>query len=193
MTYDPIDTNGDGVVDAPVDNQSVKTGSVNNGIRQKEGETVQSAIDRASVGGRILLRSGTFIENPTVTTEDVTLQGRGRGTHIKGQLAVNAAGITVEKLRVGREDQTNNEGVRVNVGATGDQEVEIRSLWVEGAEFGGVKIFDGSDATRAISVYIDSSNVGGNDFSIEADGCLVDDIMGAVTDNGAGNVVGDTA
>jgi len=43
MTYDPIDTNDDGVVDADVDNQSVHTKRVNNEIHVPNGDTAKLA------------------------------------------------------------------------------------------------------------------------------------------------------
>jgi len=87
MTYDPIDTNDDGVVDADVDNQSVSTEKASFGgnwesVKPGSTETeIQAAIDNVNSagGGLVYLPGDNYSVGSTITIRDnVALVGAGK-------------------------------------------------------------------------------------------------------------------
>lgn len=56
MTYDPIDTDNDGVVEADVNNQSVSTEEV--GIKEQDAADVSADATLAVVNGRLVVNGG---------------------------------------------------------------------------------------------------------------------------------------
>jgi len=86
MTYDPVDTNDDGVVDADVNNESVKTEQAVIGVDPSDGGAgIQAAIDALPAeGGVVNLRRGTYTLDSTVNInkDNVTIQGDGWNTYL---------------------------------------------------------------------------------------------------------------
>ena len=88
--------------------------------------SIQAAIDASSDGDTIVVASGTWTENLDVN-KDVTIQGvnnhgvdgtavRGAETIINGQIVINAAGVTIDGVKL----------VGDAAGSLGDTAVEVR-------------------------------------------------------------------
>ena len=63
--------------------------------------SIQSAINAASSGGKILILNGTYTE-PVTINKKITLEGQGHNTLINGTLTVTSAGAytAIQKLKV---------------------------------------------------------------------------------------------
>jgi len=77
MTYDPIDTNNDGVVDADVDSQTVDANSINTGCdisieKVRLGSGGQHGINNRLRGGYISRIGGFGREGGRILSDDLT-------------------------------------------------------------------------------------------------------------------------
>lgn len=193
---DNINTNSlstaQGTIDS-LDGTSLQYDEVNETITQKSGETVTSAITRASAGDRVVLLAGTFTEDVNIGTADLTVIGAGRGTLIDGTtstaIETTASGITLQNLAVKSTagGGNNARGIRID-----GSENLVTNVWVEESDQRGIEIASSGVNSRMVSVYCDSANIDGDDISLFVSDCLVDDVIGTIVDNGTGNVVGDT-
>jgi hypothetical protein len=63
--------------------------------------TLQSAIDALSSGSRILILSGTYTENVTLSKNDITIEGKGRASVLNGNFTVSGSGNDVKGFKIG--------------------------------------------------------------------------------------------
>lgn len=63
--------------------------------------SLQTAIDAINSGGRILVLSGTYTENVTLSKNDIVIEGKGRTALLNGNLIVTGSGNDVSGLKVG--------------------------------------------------------------------------------------------
>jgi nitrous oxidase accessory protein NosD len=82
--------------------------------------SIQSAINAASAGGKILILNGTYAESITVNKK-ITLEGQGHNTLINGTLTVTSAGAyaSIQKLKVA-------QNITIQAGANN---VYMRDCW----------------------------------------------------------------
>jgi len=157
MTYDPIDTNDDGVVDADVDNQSVSTEDI--GIIGESGEAttvepqdtasggIQEAHDAAAAGDTLILKpnttyttEGTYSDGAIIdiTKDDITLIGFGSGSLIQHDSSTTASGEGVRLIEVRGDDVTfknfRTDGDYQNAGAISDAD-DGHNIAVYGNDF----------------------------------------------------------
>lgn len=84
-------------------------------------QAIQDAIDAATTGDTVEVRSGEYTENVTIDVEDLTLTGTGNavvdgdGTS-QAAVTIDANGVTVERLRVQNPDGL----IGIGIGATND-------------------------------------------------------------------------
>jgi hypothetical protein len=114
------------------------------------GESIQAAVDDAQPGDTISLAAGTFRENVTITTDDLTLRGAGAGR--KGTVLM--PGATPTGSICSDPEATSVHGICI-VGQvdpkTGDptgppvRDVTIEGLTVEGFTGHGIFAFTGED------------------------------------------------
>jgi len=102
MTYDPIDTNDDGVVDADVDNQSVSTDEQNNTIHWvsagASASEINTIISDAADGDTVRFETGQYDLDGAITDQNkhnITLAGPGTrdGDTVGGAFLRLAAGV----------------------------------------------------------------------------------------------------
>ena len=104
--------------------------------------TIQSAVNGIAVGGKIIVRSGTYLENITIEKSlnlvgeiehTALIDGQGNGYTIDIR-ADETAVITIEDLKITNSGAFNNWGVNV---------VELRNWFVRGAKFSATFLFKG--------------------------------------------------
>jgi len=193
MTYDPIDTNDDGVVDADVDNQSVNTEQLQskeqNSYRVNSGDfsTIQNSIDYAvSEGvGRVEIPAGTYNESITIP-DAITVVGTSPttsgspGVRIEQPITLDGTLPSVESLRA-------NAGIEI---VSGDGARVSNCLFNN-----TVNIGTGGDTVQF--AVINGNDANGEDITLGSNSvqCVVDtnSVTGTITDNGTNNVVGDNS
>ena len=107
-------------------------------IKVRPGQSIQAAIDRADPGDKVKLKPGTYRENVQIATNDIELQGSGKGEH--HDRACRHAGAGLWRGTSGPDSVT--QGICV---ANVDEEFNIKSI-VEDTEISdlAVKGFDGA-------------------------------------------------
>jgi hypothetical protein len=63
--------------------------------------SLQTAIDAASAGSRILVLPGTYTENITLSANDIVIEGKGRSAVIDGNFTLSGSGNDVSGLKIG--------------------------------------------------------------------------------------------
>lgn len=102
--------------------------------------SIQDA-ERAA-NGWVFVPPGTFTEDPTVTTDGLTLVGTGYGSYIDGgsshALVVTADNVTVDSLRI--ETTGTGDGSHCIADTQHDEGGVVKNCWFTDSESAGVKV-----------------------------------------------------
>lgn len=84
-------------------------------------DRIQDALDAAETGSQVAVGPGTFSENVTITTDDVSLVGAYRGTVIDGEgadhaIRIDADRVTVSQLAARTDAGSGHNAVEVTAG-----------------------------------------------------------------------------
>jgi hypothetical protein len=174
MTYDPIDTNNDGIVDADVDNTTVGTGTVNLGSNYTLEENQNGNLLIKDSGGTIILKHtdggdfalgqaglelGDLLDGSTgATVYDGSTETLGDGTQTVDANSVSTGDATITDATVGNftNSPTGKYGKTISA--------PTPTAYVSGPAHGeGGSAFRGATLApdgRVIFAPFDSSNVG---------------------------------
>jgi len=143
MTYDPIDTNDDGVVDADVDNQSVSTDEVRNIADHVVGSTseLESAFNNVSAGETIWIGAPDTPYRTTqwldIDVDDVAVKFQSKRAEDGNPIITVADGADVGGIRIGNSQSVNG--------------ITIRGLGYDGNEANQDDTVKNLDAVRVVS------------------------------------------
>ena len=159
----PIDDGGDEVVAATVGDEQFST--------------VQSAVTAAEDGDSVLVKSGTYDENVTVDTPNVSIVGQGDDTVINGLVYLNEENVTLGDVAVepdqfvrpsGDDGLPNDEKQAILITASNvsvyDSTVDV-SLDANGnfEEVNAIQVFGGDPVTDVQIVNNDITGTASND------------------------------
>lgn len=159
-------------------------------IRQTADESAEDALDRATTGGRVVLRAGVHAAPIEITTAELTVVGAGRGTVLDGgaapALTVSAGGVAIKELAV-RSDAAD----AVAIGAVDD--AKVAEVWVESAGGHAIRTDAGAAGCRVLDCYVDSESVDAvADVLLAGERSQADNVRGSVVTVGTSAVVGAT-
>lgn len=160
-----------------------------------DGDSIQNAVTAASSGATVCVEAGTYDEDVTVSTAEVTLEGpndgvpgdgdRGAEATINGQVVLSADGVTFDGFDVSPPPATaNSESEAVRVSNTPDgvtvQNNVVRDFGEDGLGdwlgVEGIVAFGGDDADAIEDVAVTDNYVHrltGNDVKGGAAGIMV--------------------
>jgi len=149
MTYDNTDSNSDGVIDAPVDNDSVSTGEENGRLQVPEFGTVQEAHNALSNDGGIIELTESVSETGIEITKPIKLVGLGDGDpEIDGDIKnidvsggdgihIKTDGVTIRDLRI-EGDSASGFGIKQGISTGTKEERETLNTTIENVLINGL-------------------------------------------------------
>lgn len=133
-----------------------KEATLNGEDRYSGDSAIQDALDDAATGDAIIVGPGTYADNVTVSTDNVTIIGAGRGTLVDGGtggdaiLVSGASDVTVQNLAVQTTSGggNSNDGIRINnAGGVACNRTSVITVWAEESDQHGIHHSSGKDCT----------------------------------------------
>ena len=145
-------------------------------------ETIQEALNNAT--GFVYVGSGSYSENVTVTTQNMTIEGSGRGTEVDGgstgpAFIIDAEDVSVKDLNADSDTASAQNAITITENGS---DALVKN--VEGIEAGDIGIFGDADADRCVVIQCRVQNSDNKAIDLAGDDCRVEScyVTGAADD-----------